>query len=59
MITANMHTPVSATADEDNGFSWVTFADNRGSTFTMFVPPHVARALADAFSAAMQKEAAE
>lgn len=59
MINANMHNPVSAKTDVDNGFSWITFEDKRGNTFTMFVPPPVARAMADAFTDATQKEAAE
>lgn len=58
-MTANLHDMFSATAKEEGNVSWLTLEDRKGNTVTIFAKPHVARAMADAFKDATQKEAAE
>ena len=62
-ITIHLQNPVSAVArrlraEAVGTFGVVTFKDAKGNDVALFCAPHVAKALAEAFNAAMKSEVA-
>ena len=59
-INASLHNATEARADELPGVKndALKFLDAEGNIFSLFVPPHVAKATAAAFNRSMQADAA-